>query len=91
LNYVETVRSQIAKVLPDEKYEDLVDLYTLLALIFGSSVTEEDVHNAWSVWKNNNDPDHRSIVGFRLLPVQDQVRDTKYVEIIREAVAESYK
>jgi hypothetical protein len=78
-------------MLPDEKYESLVDLYTLLALIFGSSVSEEDVHNAWAVWKNNNCPEHSSIVGFHLLPPQIQVYDTKYVEIIRRAVAESYK
>lgn len=64
--------------MPDE----LVDLYVLLAFVKGSDVTLEDVHDAWSVWKNRIRPDHRSLIPFDELTVEIQNLDQRYADSI---------
>lgn len=85
MNYVETIRKGIAEQMPDADTK-LIDLYALLGVVFGSAVNEEDVHNAWSVWQNEKDGTHRSLIPFDDLSADIQALYTKYVEIIRNAV-----
>lgn len=88
MNYVERLRAKIAEQMPEHTL--LVDFYTLIGLIFGSAVTEEDVHHAWAVWRNQSLPSHKDLVPFEDLSAEVQASDTKYVEIIRKAVKDSY-
>jgi hypothetical protein len=64
----------------------LVDLYTLLALQYGTQVDAVDVHNAWSVFTNNTRPDHPSLIPFPYLSPDVQALDEPYVDAIRAAV-----
>lgn len=82
MNYVREFKEELRRELP-ECDNVLLDLYTLLGLTLGTEVTEQDVHDAWSVWKNPVDPNHRSLVPFEQLSREVQDLDTKYVEAIR--------
>jgi hypothetical protein len=89
-NYVERVRDKLAGLLPDLD-PALLDLYTLLALQYGHATDAVMVHNAWSVWRNRTDPDHRSLIPFPLLSPEVQALDEPYVEAIRRAEREAYE
>jgi hypothetical protein len=85
MNYVEKLRANIVEELaglPDE----LIDLYTLLGVMFGPLVDSENVHDAWSVWQNKINPNHKSLVRFEDLPEEIQKRDDKYRDAIVRAV-----
>jgi len=80
-NYIENVRDQLAKRIDVEG--DLLDLYTLLTLVKGSETTLQDVHDAWAVWRNKTNPEHKSIVAFEQLTPEVQELDREYAEAIR--------
>ncbi len=88
-NYVERIRDELVKLLPDCD-DALIDLYTLLAIEFGTRTDAVMVHNAWSVWRNRTDPDHRSLIPFPFLSPEVQELDEPYVQAIHQAVAAEY-
>jgi hypothetical protein len=61
---------------------ELLDVYALLVLIKGSDTTSENVHDAWSVWQNNVNPTHKSLVPFKALPKEIQELDDEYRDMI---------
>lgn len=85
-NYVQRVRDQLAARLPDCDGA-LIDLYTLLALEFGTTTDPVMVHNAWAVWRNRTNPTHKSLIPFPYLAPEVQELDRPYVEAIHAAVA----
>lgn len=85
-NYVEAVRNGLADLLPDLP-QDLLDLYTLLALVNGEECTLEDVHDAWAIWRNHTNPTHKSLISFDELTLEVQELDRKYMEAIHQAAA----
>lgn len=85
-NYVERVRNGLADLLPDLP-QDLLDLYTLLALVNGEACTLEDVHDAWAIWRNNTNSKHKSLIPFDELTIEVQELDRKYMEAIHQAAA----
>lgn len=62
---------------------DLAQLYVLLVLTNGPNTTLPDVHDAWGVWRNTTNPEHRSLVPFGELTVAVQELDRKYMDAIR--------
>ena len=80
-NYIEQVRADLAKRIDVEPA--LLDLYTLLVLVKGAHVTWEDVHDAWSVWRNQTQPNHQSIVHFDDLSKRVQAMDQEYADAIK--------
>lgn len=68
--------------LPDENTIPLFRLYAVLALAKGVDVTLEDVHNAWSAWMLEHDPDHESIKPFSELGPEVQQEDAPYAKAI---------
>lgn len=64
---------------------DLLDLYTLLLLSKGDSVTKKDVHDAWAVRQVRIRPDHHSLIPYGQLEQDTQARDDKYVQAIIRA------
>jgi hypothetical protein len=84
-NYVQRITGELAARLPDCD-PTLISLYALLALEFGLEVDECMVHNAWAVWRNLTDPDHRSLIPFPFLAPEVQRLDTPYAQAIRAAV-----
>lgn len=84
-NYVQRITDELAVRLP-ECDPTLIALYALLALEYGQEVDEVMVHNAWAVWRNLTDGNHRSIIPFPFLAPEVQRLDTPYAEAIRAAV-----
>ncbi|HEX4058042.1 MAG TPA: hypothetical protein VHX87_06980 [Galbitalea sp.] len=88
-NYIEDISSQIrARVdpskLPDDGLDQLFSSYALLALSKGIQVTNEDVHDAWSAWASQFDPENESLVPFDELSQETQSQDTIFRDAIRE-------
>lgn len=81
-NYVQKVKDSLKGLHPNMDSE-LLDLYSLLVLVKGEDVTLKDVHDAWSVWKNNTRPDHRSLIEFDELTPEVQQLDKKYADSIK--------
>jgi hypothetical protein len=89
-NYIEELAAKIrAQVdpadLPADGLDQLFASYALLALSKGVEVSNEDVHDAWSVWATQFDPDSKSLVPFDELSTETQAQDTVYREAIRDA------
>lgn len=82
MNYVQQKISEFRNLHPTMD-ERLVDLYILLVFVKGEDVTLEDVHDAWSIWKNKIRSDHRSLVPFDELTPEIQNYDQKYVDSIK--------
>lgn len=85
INYVEQIRSQLATLLPT-CHPVLLDLYTLLGVQYGEQTDLVMVHNAWSVWCNRSDPQHRSLIPFPFLAHEVQELDRPYMDAIHQAV-----
>ncbi len=66
---------------------DLLRLYSLLALVAGSEVSRENVHDAWSLWRSMTRPDHPAIIPFEELSLDVQNLDQPYVEAIQRLAA----
>ncbi len=82
MNYIETVKQELDFILMGEDYADLLEMYALLVLIKGASCTNEDVHDAWSVWQNKTMPEHKSLKPFDELTKEVQDLDSEYRDVI---------
>lgn len=83
-NYVEVVQDRLKELLPDLP-QDLLELYTLLAITLAKTCTLEDVHDAWAVWRNKTAPEHRSLIPFDELTPAVQELDRPYMDAIHIA------
>lgn len=84
MTYIDDARAALAAELPTEDPE-LLDLYTLLMLVKGGSVTLPEVHDAWNLWRSRTQPGHRSIVPFGELTEAVQLLDKPYADAIATA------
>ena len=80
MNYIEHLRARLADKL--DIPTDLLDLYTLLAFVKGKETTLKDVHDAWSIWRNNTKPEHKSLIPFEELTPEIQELDRDYANAI---------
>jgi hypothetical protein len=90
MTYLDELAAEIEQrvppdLLPDGDTRPLFRLYALLALVKGTGVTAADVHNAWAVWMEQQDPDHRSIRLFEELDAETQASDEPFAKAIRAA------
>lgn len=86
-NYIQEVREELSVRIVDID-DELLDLYALLVLVRGEKCTLEDVHDAWSVWKNKTDEKHRSLIPFKELTPSVQAMDAEYALAIRKTARE---
>jgi hypothetical protein len=70
---------------------DLLNLYSLLVLVKGTSCTLEDVHDAWAVWRSNSQPNHHCLVPYKELSGQTKEKDRPYQEAIVSVCEELLK
>lgn len=89
-NYIQEITSRIRDLvgpsaLPKEGDSELLNSYALLVLAKGESVTNEDVHDAWSVWATKYAPDSESLVPYSELSDGLKEEDTPYAVAIRAA------
>ena len=94
-NYISTVSNRIrscfkSEEIPDKGLELLFGMYAVLALTKGTSVTDSDVHDAWSLWATLYDPNSDSLVPFSELSSDIQSKDSKFTEAIVK-IAEGLK
>ena len=81
--YIEEVRDRLAEEIDVEG--DLLDLYTLLVFVKGRDCTLENVHDAWSIWRNKTNSAHKSLIPFRKLTDEVQELDREYTDAIIRA------
>ncbi len=87
MNYIENARESLIAELPGLP-DELLDLYVLLVFVKGTATSLEDVHDAWSVWKNRIKVDHKSLIPFDDLTKEVQELDRKYMNGIRKVAAQ---
>jgi hypothetical protein len=80
------IRSLLARdvAVPVES-QGLFVLYALIMRTKGQATSLSDVHDAWSAWKQGQDPAHRCLVPFRELDESTQLADLPYLHAIQEA------
>ena len=88
MNYLDELAATIRRevdpaALPTGDTETLFRLYAVLALVKGTAVTMEDVHNAWSAWMSESQPMHESIQPFHELPLDVRDEDQPFLDAIR--------
>lgn len=83
-NYAQQAIDRLNAEAPGED-PDLIRLYALLVLVKGEDTTLQDVHDAWSLWRNETVPSHPSIVPFDELPEDIQEWDRPYRDAIARA------
>ena len=80
MNYIQ---KQLKKLESLECDERLTDLYCLLSFVVGKDCTWEDVHDAWAIWENRQNPDHKSLIPFEELSDDIQKLDADYARAIQ--------
>lgn len=92
MNYLTNIMTRLGDVvtaaggsLPDDR---MAAVYALLVLTTGQATTLENVHDAWSAWRIETKPDHRSLVWFAELDYDTQAYDFLYRDAIRQVAAE---
>lgn len=88
MTYIDKIRDDLAHKLPGTSRE-LLDLYTLVALVKGEDATHEDVHHAWALWTRTREPGHRYMLPFDELSPEVQELDAPYLEAIRAVAAKT--
>lgn len=81
MTYIDTVIDLLDEQMPGQE-RDLLRLYALLVLSKGLKTNLADVHDAWSIWKNETNKEHRSLIPFEDLRYDVQQLDLKYMNII---------
>jgi len=84
MNYIQMIENNLDKELhmKGTPYEELLGVYTLLVLTVGVRCTNNDVHNAWSMWQNKIDKEHRSLKWFNELTKEVKDMDEPYRQAI---------
>ena len=80
MNYIQKAKEELSKKIDVEN--ELLNLYTLLVFSKAGEATLEDIHDAWSIWRNETKPDHKSLVPFSELTLEVQEMDREYTEAI---------
>ena len=86
MNYIQEVRRVLSEKIDVDS--DLLSLYALLVFTRGAHVTWEDVHDAWSIWKDRTNPEHKSIVPFDELSDEVKKMDQEYANAIKMTAIE---
>ena len=81
----EAIRSAIApQLLPDGDTRSLFRIYAVLAMAKGGLVELEDVHDAWSAWMSEQNPEHHSLKPLAELPPEVRSADEPYLQAIHD-------
>lgn len=83
MNYVQKAEELLKERMPAID-SALLPLYTLLVFTQGENVTREHVHDAWACWRNQTNPDHKSLIPFDQLTPEIQDLDQRYTDFIAE-------
>lgn len=92
-NYIVDIADRIKQevppdLLPQEDTDLLFRLYAVLALTVGERVQASNVHDAWSAWMSQRNPEHASIQPFEALSEDVQAQDEPFAEAIRKVASD---
>jgi hypothetical protein len=87
VNYVQQIVDRLDQLIPGNDPK-LLRLYALLVLAKGADTTLRDVHDAWALWRNETQPDHRSLIPFEQLSPDVQALDRPYMEAIHAVASD---
>ena len=84
MNYIQTIQNLLEEELKMKgtDYEGLLETYGLLVLVVGEKCTKENIHDAWSIWQNKTQPEHRSLIWFDYLTIEVQDLDEEYRQAV---------
>lgn len=90
LNYIDRDAKLIRECLPNgtdvpADSDQLFRLYALLMRSKGTETLATDVHDAWSAWMIDVDPEHESIRPFDELDAETKSEDSPFLVAIRRA------
>ncbi len=91
--YLDDIAQEIAKHLPQDRLPSgdstaLLRSYAALLLAKGSTVSDADVHDAWSAWMADRESNHRSLVKYEELSEDVRAEDRVFTKAIRAAAAQ---
>lgn len=89
MNYIQEIIEQLNAKLPGLD-PTLINFYALLVQVRPFNCSLENVHDAWAIWKNTTNPNHKSLIPFEDLSVEVQDLDHKYMVAIREVALDMY-
>lgn len=80
MNYIQEIQKRLNAELKmsGTEYEGLLETYALLVFVVGENCTNEHIHDAWSIWQNKTQPNHRSLKPFSELTKEVQDLDEPY-------------
>ena len=83
-NYAQNVEDLMEKELymRGTPYEGLLPMYSLLVFVVGEDCTNENIHDAWSLWQKVTQPNHRSLKPFEELTKEVQDLDEPYRQAV---------
>jgi hypothetical protein len=90
-DHITTLAELICADVPSERHPGTGDdlqlfrLYAVLARVKGTSITAEDVHDAWCAWAAERDPGHAALVPFADLDPAAKAVDEYYAQAIIES------
>ncbi len=84
MNYIARITGKLAELLPDCP-PDLLRFYAVLVLVLGTGTGWDDVHDAWSAWRDITRPDHPSLIPYGLLSGEVKALDSPYAKAIHQA------
>lgn len=80
------IRAHIPKErMPTEGAGDLLLRYAALLRAKGASITNSDIHDAWSAWMSGRDRKHVSLLPYDDLPQEIQHEDQVFTAAVRRA------
>jgi hypothetical protein len=84
MNYIQKVKDLLEQELKMKGtiYEGLLEVYALLVLTVGVDCTNEHIHDAWSIWQNKTQPNHKSLKPFDELIKEIQDLDEPYCNTV---------
>ena len=78
------LKEELNQELPEVLFSCYLDLACVSAST-GVPITNEAIHDAWSIWKNTVDNTHKSIIPYNQLSIEIQELDTPYTDAVNRA------
>lgn len=96
MTYLDDVAETVRACVPDgvevpDDADDLFRLYAVLVRAKGTSVTDEDVHDAWVAWMTNRGEQHDAMVPFGELDRDVRAQDAPFADAIRAAARDHWR
>lgn len=84
LKRAEILKEELNQELPEVLFSCYLDLACVSAST-GTQITNEEIHDAWSIWKNTVDKSHVSIIPYNQLSIEIQELDAPYTDAVNRA------